>query len=60
MILRICTQKADFLCMSSWLCTNFWIICADRYVVTLPQLVDEVAELSARVEAYLQRMGAKL
>jgi len=30
----------------------------DRYVVTLPQLVDEVAELSARVEAYLKRMGA--
>ena len=28
----------------------------DRYVVTLPQLVDEVAELSARVEAHLQRM----
>ncbi|GEM_PF-3994105 len=26
--------------------------------VTLPQLVDEVAELSARVEAYLKRMGA--
>ena len=30
----------------------------DRYVVTLPQLVDEVAVLSARVEAQLQRMGA--
>jgi type I restriction enzyme M protein len=30
----------------------------DRYVVTLPQLEDEVAVLSARVEAHLQRMGA--
>jgi type I restriction enzyme M protein len=29
----------------------------DRYVVTLPQLVDEVAELSARVDEHLKRMG---
>ena len=30
----------------------------DRYGVTLPQLVDEVAELSAKVDQHLQRMGA--
>ena len=29
----------------------------DRYVVTLPQLVDEVAKLSAQVDQHLQRMG---
>ena len=29
----------------------------DRYGVTLPQLVDEVAELSAKVDQHLQRMG---
>jgi type I restriction enzyme M protein len=29
----------------------------DRYAVTLPQIVDEVAELSARVDEHLKRMG---
>lgn len=31
---------------------------AERYATPLPQLVDEVAVLSARVEEYLKRMGA--
>ena len=31
----------------------------DRYGVTLPQLVDEVAELSAKVDQHLQRMGVR-
>jgi type I restriction enzyme M protein len=30
---------------------------AERYAVPLPQLVDEVAELSARVDEHLKRMG---
>ncbi len=30
---------------------------AERYAMPLPQLVGEVAELSARVDAHLQRMG---
>jgi len=31
---------------------------AERYAMTLPQVVDEVATLSARVDAHLARMGA--
>jgi type I restriction enzyme M protein len=31
---------------------------ADRYVATLPQLVDEVAALAARVAGHLQKMEA--
>jgi len=30
----------------------------DRYAIPLPKLVDEVAELSARVDEHLKRMGA--
>lgn len=32
---------------------------AERYATPLPQLVDEVAELAARVDEHLKRMGAK-
>ncbi len=32
---------------------------AERYDTSLPQLVNKVAELSARVDAHLKRMGAK-
>ena len=31
---------------------------AERYAAPLPQLVDEVAGLSARVDEHLKRMGA--
>jgi type I restriction enzyme M protein len=31
---------------------------AERYATPLPRLVDEVASLSARVDAHLKRMGA--
>ena len=33
---------------------------AERYATPLPQLVDEVAALAARVEQHLKKMGAKL
>ena len=32
---------------------------ADRYAAPLPQLVDEVAQLAARVEGHLRRMGVE-
>ncbi len=31
---------------------------ADRYAAPLPQLVDEVAALAAKVDAHLKKMGA--
>jgi type I restriction enzyme M protein len=31
---------------------------ADRYATPLPRLTDEVAELAARVDEHLQKMGA--
>jgi type I restriction enzyme M protein len=31
---------------------------ADRYATPLPQLVEEVAALTCRVEAHLRKMGA--
>ena len=31
---------------------------AERYAMPLPQLVDEVATLAARVDEHLKRMGA--
>ena len=33
---------------------------AERYATPLPQLVDEVAALAARVDKHLKKMGAKL
>ena len=32
---------------------------AERYATPLPQLVDEVAMLAARVDGHLKKMGAK-
>jgi hypothetical protein len=32
----------------------------ERYATPLPQLTDEVAALSARVDEHLRKMGAKL
>jgi type I restriction enzyme M protein len=33
---------------------------AERYATPLPQLVDEVAELSAKVDEHLKKMGFAL
>ena len=33
---------------------------AERYATPLPQLVDEVAALAARVDGHLKKMGAEL
>ena len=34
-------------------------VLADRYAAPLPQLVDEVGKLAAKVAAHLEKMGVK-
>jgi type I restriction enzyme M protein len=39
--------------------TNRIRLLADRYAAPMPQIVDEVASLSARVDKHLKKMEAK-